>query len=1317
MSLNFFRKNLVPNIIVGIYLSIAIFSMVAMPIQIGIWNQTPFLGGFLNPAMQFVKVRKVTPGGDWAVNELGFGFETQLLAVNGQETPTAQALQAVLDESSVGDIVTLTVNQNGETIERTVQLSQFSFYDKLVYCYLPLLLGFLVLLVALRSISDQINRPLSNGVTVLAASISLFLTTYFDFLTTHTYAPLFYLSIGMMAGALIQIAFLLPRRSPSDKPLYWISSIGFLHNLLISSVGIYFLTIPQTTPLIMNILLLLIASLGLSVFILLGTIFILRARSHSPLIERQMDIFIGVTMASFFPLLVQVSVNFLNRGAPFMNPVFFLSMGLLPIAYSIVSQKITLPENRNWIIRSGIYIGFTVVFALIYTLIYILLNMLLIDKFQADNPILAGIMIFLIVILLSPLQKWVESTFSPDRRSTLFDHETLSLEYTTAFSATTSKQAALALLADVVNEITAPDESHIFMYDQEAGGYSRYSPSTNKRTKQTIIPANATLPSTFKNLNSSLFIRGNANQNKDLQFYLVPNQNEVAFLHIPIPGNFGLLGWISIANQNIQQPYTSNDIKLLESLAAQFALVYERSDTIESLNNHLKEMEIINHISVAINNQTDFDQLLLSIYKSMQEIFKIDQISLVLKQERSNTYQRQFLFGDGAVKISTKNPQRLDDNFPEEIAIQRNEAVLSNAQDRTWLFIPLTTENEAIGVLSLGSKKENASFDRTLLSLADSISSLTTGAIIKARLLAASHDQMQHLRKLNEVSKELTSTLSVEPLLEKIVENAMEILNSTSSALLILDNTDGTLVFSVVSGPIAAMLIGKRMPKFEGVAGEAYSTQRPVIRNNIKEDELYYWNDDLHINKQIHSLMAVPLVAQDETIGILEVFNKENDLVFDTEDKVALEGFASQAAIALHNANLYSKTDSALEKRVSELYTMQQIDKELHSSRELDQALQTTLTSALTYTKTKCGTIMLLDTYYREVDDIWQKTADSEKFAHLDRFDLSAFPWFMEDIEEPYQLVEEDADAISKQLRLQLNHKAHMLIPTKLEDDLFSLIILHLPTAEDINRQDIDFLLSLNNHAMIALRNAILYEDLQDAVNAKNEFISFISHELKNPLTAIKGHADVLAKGMVGEINREQEDFLKTISHNVRRMNTFITDLSDQSQIESKSLRLDFAPADVRDLINEVLQTYGQQIRAKSITVDADIPLDIPDIFCDRLRLIQVLSNLVSNAIKYTQEGGRVILSTEHAINEWDPNGAAEVVHFSVKDNGFGIDYEDQPHLFTKFFRGTNENILKISGTGLGLRISKSLTEMMGGTMWFESTPGEGSTFHFTVPI
>ena len=123
------------------------------------------------------------------------------------------------------------------------------------------------------------------------------------------------------------------------------------------------------------------------------------------------------------------------------------------------------------------------------------------------------------------------------------------------------------------------------------------------------------------------------------------------------------------------------------------------------------------------------------------------------------------------------------------------------------------------------------------------------------------------------------------------------------------------------------------------------------------------------------------------------------------------------------------------------------------------------------------------------------------------------------------------------------------------------------------------------------------------------------------------------------------------------------------------------------------------------------------NVWCDRLRLNQILSNLISNAIKYTPDGGRVEIGAEESANTWDKDGAAEVVHFWVSDNGYGISQEDQIQLFTKFFRGTDPRIQKIPGSGLGLRISKSLTEMMGGQIWFESTEGQGSTFHFTVPI
>jgi signal transduction histidine kinase len=119
----------------------------------------------------------------------------------------------------------------------------------------------------------------------------------------------------------------------------------------------------------------------------------------------------------------------------------------------------------------------------------------------------------------------------------------------------------------------------------------------------------------------------------------------------------------------------------------------------------------------------------------------------------------------------------------------------------------------------------------------------------------------------------------------------------------------------------------------------------------------------------------------------------------------------------------------------------------------------------------------------------------------------------------------------------------------------------------------------------------------------------------------------------------------------------------------------------------------------------------------DPTRLGQVLTNLVSNAIKYTPEGGVLVVGAESAKNIWDPAGAPQVVHLWVKDNGIGISPEDQRRIFQKFFRSEDQKAREAPGTGLGLNITKSLVEMQGGRIWFESEYRQGTTFHFTVPV
>ena len=530
-----------------------------------------------------------------------------------------------------------------------------------------------------------------------------------------------------------------------------------------------------------------------------------------------------------------------------------------------------------------------------------------------------------------------------------------------------------------------------------------------------------------------------------------------------------------------------------------------------------------------------------------------------------------------------------------------------------------------------------------------------------------------------------------------------------------IDKNTDEFEFTVATGPITTPLIGKRLPSDKGIAGELYTQRIPIIINNVDHNQLWLKNSNPEIISHVQNILAVPLITQGEIVGILEMINKKNDIPFNKDDLEILEGFASQAAIAIQNATLYTETDRSLEKRIKELYTIQEIDRELNAAKDMPLALEITLRAALTHTHAQAGSIGIIDVDTEYFDDICQILPDKEFPIQKDKVALKNFPWFSEESDKNYALL--DSQDLSKILGISSSYQSHYLKQSKFEAEQYIILILHLDPVDTLKKEDIEFLDRLGDHAFFALKNTFLYQELNDAIQEKNEFISYISHELKNPLTVIKGYADILKKGMAGNVNEEQVDFLTTITHNVRQMNTFITDLSDQSRIETRSLRMIFEASSAQEVINEVLHTYENQINEKSLDVQVKTGKDIPGAWCDRLRLIQILSNLVSNAIKYTPEGGKVEIGAEHAFNTWDEKGTAEVIHFWVEDNGYGISKEDQCHLFEKFFRGTTKKIEKISGTGLGLRISKTLTEMMGGKMWFESIENKGSTFHFTIPI
>jgi PAS domain S-box-containing protein len=262
---------------------------------------------------------------------------------------------------------------------------------------------------------------------------------------------------------------------------------------------------------------------------------------------------------------------------------------------------------------------------------------------------------------------------------------------------------------------------------------------------------------------------------------------------------------------------------------------------------------------------------------------------------------------------------------------------------------------------------------------------------------------------------------------------------------------------------------------------------------------------------------------------------------------------------------------------------------------------------------------------------------------------------------------------------------------------------------------------------LIVLRDVTRRKDLEvelqrakeaaEAANqAKDEFISVVTHELRSPLGSVMGSVGLLEDDDAQPISEEQRELLRIIEANAQRMVALVTDLADISRIESGQLQLEMGAVSVLEVVGEVARSTRLQIKRKGQKLLFQVPDDLPGVWADRTRLIQVITNLVSNAHKFTSANGEIIIRATCAANQQDAQGSGDVVHITVEDNGIGIRAEDLDKLFQKFSRVGGQDARRIPGTGLGLSIAKSLVEMQNGRMWCESEFGQGSVFHFTVP-
>lgn len=468
-----------------------------------------------------------------------------------------------------------------------------------------------------------------------------------------------------------------------------------------------------------------------------------------------------------------------------------------------------------------------------------------------------------------------------------------------------------------------------------------------------------------------------------------------------------------------------------------------------------------------------------------------------------------------------------------------------------------------------------------------------------------------------------------------------------------------------------------------------------------------------------HSLLQVPLSIRGENIGILAVENDpENPL--SAEEQEILTAISQQVSEALEMARLLEQSHDSLseqERLSTQLETVAQVSTAASTLLEVDALLQ----AVVDLTKSSFG---LYHAHVYLLDQTRKKLvlrAGADQVGRLMTLEGREIELFTDSVIT--RAARERIGALENDVRRTVSFlpnpllphtRSELAVPMIVGERLIGVLDLQSDKIDHFGEEDINIHRTLASQIAVAVQNAILFaeqmeasEKLREVDRLKSEFLASMSHELRTPLNSIIGFADVLLEGLDGELNDRMEEDVRLIRDSGRHLRELIGDILDMSKIEAGRMELRYEEVDVQQMATDVIATAAPLAETKNLALYLNMGEGVDVIHADRTRLRQIMWNIMGNAIKFT-ERGYVSLSLKIEKNH---------LLVSVTDTGIGIREENLAIVFEQF-RQIDGNLNRIAGgTGLGMPITKKLVELHGGDIWVESALGQGSTFHFTIPV
>jgi signal transduction histidine kinase len=570
--------------------------------------------------------------------------------------------------------------------------------------------------------------------------------------------------------------------------------------------------------------------------------------------------------------------------------------------------------------------------------------------------------------------------------------------------------------------------------------------------------------------------------------------------------------------------------------------------------------------------------------------------------------------------------------------------------------------------------------------------------------------QAQEFNALYTVGQKVAALFDIEEILKLVVTAAVNLTQAEEGALMLLDAASGELYLRASCSSAEDAVRNLRVKVTDSLMGRVLQSGRPILLDR---------NDLLKIRTSllVKSIVSVPLIVGGHAIGVLSVYSLHAGRHFREHDVHLLYTLADAAAVAIRNAELYHDV-----RRTADRFTaLAEIDRRISESLDRGIVLERIVTYARELLQAADSEVYLLD----ETGQFLRAEVAVGEFAT----EIKAQPLRVGEgivgsvaqtgVAEMVNAVEEDPRSVDIPGTPPV-HEAMLCAPLMGENGLLgTMVVVRGGDQPPFDRLDFDFFTALAAQAVIAIENARLYDAVrqqaielsqalakqQELDRLKNAFIQNVSHELRTPLAIIRGYAELMMEGDLGDLSPVQLESMEVMTRRTRMLSKMLDDLLAILAAETHKLEKELV--DLARMVELALTDFHAAARQAHLTLTATIDPGVPKVYADALHLRRVLDNLLGNALKFTPEGGRITIAL---------HGQDDEVIMTVADTGIGIPPDQLDKIFQRFYQVDGSTKRRYGGVGLGLALVKEIVESHDGTVNVMSEVGRGTTFRISLP-